>query len=173
MPSKQTLPILLTATLSTFLSSTLAQTSTYPPCVDDCITNNPGLSWCNGDETGSALDECACASYTETDPLITCLRQCTPEEQGEFAGVLPELCRDGLLPDAENVSEDGEDDTPSVTSTSTETGPTATETPTATESSDADAEETSDDTGAETDAAVAMGVPGYAIVGGLLVALAV
>ncbi|KAL4948474.1 hypothetical protein BDW69DRAFT_176398 [Aspergillus filifer] len=32
-----------------------------------------------------------------------CLRTCTPQEQEEFAGVLPELCRDNLLPDAEGM----------------------------------------------------------------------
>ncbi|KAL4799461.1 hypothetical protein BDV19DRAFT_355170 [Aspergillus venezuelensis] len=173
MPSEKSLLVLLIASVLTFLPFTLAQTSSYPPCVRDCITNNPGLSWCDGDETGQALDECTCASYSETDPLIICLRQCTPSEQGEFAGVLPDLCRDDLLPDAEDVGEgetagDNGNEVESATSTESVTstpGPTPT-----VGSDDNDAQETGGDT--ETDAAVAMGVPEYAIVGGLLIALA-
>ncbi|KAL4924819.1 uncharacterized protein BDV17DRAFT_273619 [Aspergillus undulatus] len=71
----------------------------YPPCVETCISNNRSNSWCQGDETGRAREECLCRGL-EGRPIIECIQSCSPEDQWDFAGDLPETCRERLFPQA-------------------------------------------------------------------------
>lgn len=67
------------------------------PCVKACPAKS---SACDGDETGSALDQCTCASFSlNNDPLVTCVQQCPESEQIIFANNLPALCNSLLFPD--------------------------------------------------------------------------
>ncbi|KAL4905557.1 hypothetical protein BDW74DRAFT_177926 [Aspergillus multicolor] len=88
---------LLTAiTLSMFLS---IATANFTPCVTQCINNTESASWCQGDETGREAVECLCR-HLDPSPLIECIRDCSPSDQWEFAGDLPQNCRDDLFPEA-------------------------------------------------------------------------
>ncbi|KAL2867678.1 uncharacterized protein BJX67DRAFT_380625 [Aspergillus lucknowensis] len=86
--------------------------ATYPPCVTTCITNNPPNSWCNGDETGRAEEECVCRGLNG-GPMIECIGSCSPDDQWEYAGGLPELCRERLFPDTARATTTPEAETES------------------------------------------------------------
>jgi len=76
----------------------LAQNSSNPPCIKDCVSKNLVSSQCDGDETGAALDRCECATFRGATRMLTCVKACPTAEQAVFAGGLPELCREALLP---------------------------------------------------------------------------
>ncbi|KAJ9609481.1 hypothetical protein H2200_005808 [Cladophialophora chaetospira] len=83
---------------STSTSATATSTGVYGQCVDACITQDPIVNHCNGTETGSALDQCKCRSYTPSnDPLISCINDCPQEQQYNFANTLPKLCAQTLF----------------------------------------------------------------------------
>ncbi|EXJ58420.1 hypothetical protein A1O7_05845 [Cladophialophora yegresii CBS 114405] len=87
-------------TTRTSSSSPAAPTSTslHGQCVDACIVANPIVNHCDGTETGSALDQCKCKSYTPSnDPLIGCIQSCPSDEQYSFAESLPSLCAQTLF----------------------------------------------------------------------------
>ncbi|ETI22604.1 hypothetical protein G647_06680 [Cladophialophora carrionii CBS 160.54] len=85
-------------TTRTSSSATPTSTSVYGQCVDACITVNPIVNHCDGTETGSALDQCKCKSYTPSnDPLIGCVQSCPSDEQYNFARSLPSLCAQTLF----------------------------------------------------------------------------
>ncbi|KAL3428616.1 hypothetical protein BDV09DRAFT_181748 [Aspergillus tetrazonus] len=81
-------------------------TASFAPCVDQCINNNNSPSWCQGDELGRKGSQCLCR-HLDSTPLIECIRNCSPSDQWDFAGGLPQHCRDGLFPDAREGEEDG------------------------------------------------------------------
>ena len=119
--------ILFTAAL---LSNLVSAQQENGPCVKACP---PKSSFCDGDETGAALDQCRCASFTLTgDPLITCVQQCPVEEQLIFANNLPDLCNSLLFPNLDLDSSTTSSAT-AVNTVSSASGPqeTATATPTA------------------------------------------
>ncbi|RVX66690.1 hypothetical protein B0A52_09503 [Exophiala mesophila] len=67
------------------------------PCVQACP---PKSSACDGDETGTALDQCTCASFSLTnDFVIDCVKECPEDEQIVYANKLPALCNAVLFPD--------------------------------------------------------------------------
>ncbi|KAL4770535.1 hypothetical protein BDW60DRAFT_76298 [Aspergillus nidulans var. acristatus] len=80
-------------------------TTSYVPCVDQCINDNNSPSWCQGDELGRKGTQCLCR-HLDSTPLIECIRNCSPSDQWDFAGGLPQHCRDGLFPDAQERQED-------------------------------------------------------------------
>ncbi|KIW66927.1 hypothetical protein PV04_06209 [Phialophora macrospora] len=86
------------ARTSTSTSTTPTSTSIYGTCVDACITADPIVNHCDGTETGSALDQCKCRSYTPSnDPLINCILSCPTDQQYNFADTLPKLCAQTLF----------------------------------------------------------------------------
>lgn len=104
-----------------FLALTLpviAQSNT--PCISACP---PVSSFCDGDETGDALAKCTCQSYVGATTLFNCIKQCPTSEQEIFAGRLPTLCRDSLLPGVAAASSSTES---TVTSTGSSSSPTST-----------------------------------------------
>lgn len=92
--------VLLPLFLSTSLLSNLVQAQTENgPCVTACFSSNPKSSFCDGDEQGTALDQCRCASYSLTgDPQIQCIQACPEDQQLIFANNLPDLCNALLFP---------------------------------------------------------------------------
>ncbi|KAB8067436.1 hypothetical protein BDV29DRAFT_163367 [Aspergillus leporis] len=73
----------------------------FTPCVNQCVNDNGSPSWCHGDEIGRKGTQCLCRHLDPT-PLIECIRNCSPGDQWDFAGQLPQNCRDGLFPDAQD-----------------------------------------------------------------------
>ncbi|KIX02404.1 uncharacterized protein Z518_08345 [Rhinocladiella mackenziei CBS 650.93] len=92
------IPLLLATLLQPIL--TQAQDSTqYGECVSSCLSTNPIASACDGTETGEALDQCTCASFSPSgDPLISCVQQCPEDQQLAYAESLPSLCNQVLFP---------------------------------------------------------------------------
>ncbi|KAK0631222.1 hypothetical protein B0T14DRAFT_501322 [Immersiella caudata] len=84
--------------LATLLASALAQTIPNPPCIEDCIDKNLNSSHCDGGETGEALAQCTCASHFAGTRRFDCVKTCSKEDQAIYAGKLPALCREQLLP---------------------------------------------------------------------------
>ncbi|KAJ0417316.1 hypothetical protein BJY00DRAFT_316092 [Aspergillus carlsbadensis] len=78
----------------------------YPPCVDTCIATHPSASWCSGEETGRAMEECVCRGL-DGRPMIECIAQCDPRDQWAFAGGLPGTCRERVFPNATEGESDG------------------------------------------------------------------
>ncbi|KAL4971934.1 hypothetical protein BDW66DRAFT_145177 [Aspergillus desertorum] len=77
----------------------------FNPCVNQCVSDNDSPSWCQGDEIGRKGTQCLCRHLNPT-PLIECIRNCSPSDQWDFAGELPQNCREGLFPNArERVGE--------------------------------------------------------------------
>lgn len=157
-------PAYLTFLFSIFAVLAFAQDDDMPECVASCIDENPTSSFCDGDETGSDLDECMCASFSGS-LMIECINDCPQDEKEVFAAELPAVCRESLLP---GVSAD---DNESTSGTSTDT---ATATATVTEGSDEPTqtdENASENTESdEPDLAVGHDLPGLLAVGGLVVA---
>ncbi|KAL9942613.1 hypothetical protein D7B24_000251 [Verticillium nonalfalfae] len=158
----------------------LAQNSDRPRCVATCITNNLMSSHCDGDEQGAALDECTCAALSGS-PMIACIRDCTPADQGQYAAQLPGLCRDRLLPDAEGASggggggghDDDDDDDDQTTTTTAAILTTTMTSPSATTAAGGDTATGTDAAAAETEtpaAGVGNEVP-VALAAGLFAAL--
>ncbi|KAL2816530.1 hypothetical protein BJX63DRAFT_387593 [Aspergillus granulosus] len=103
---KTTLIILTILTL--FPTQSLA--TSYPRCVSNCISNNPSNSWCNGDETGRAKEECVCRGLDGLS-MTRCIAECDPEDQWAFARDLPSTCRERMFPNAtESAVNEGEED---------------------------------------------------------------
>ncbi|KAL3456371.1 hypothetical protein BJX64DRAFT_294128 [Aspergillus heterothallicus] len=98
--------LLLISNFLTLPTRTLAANSSYPPCIDTCIANNPSNSWCSGDETGRVMEECVCRGLDGL-PMIRCIAGCEPEEQWAFAGGLPGACRERVFPNATESIEEG------------------------------------------------------------------
>ena len=131
MPTISTflIPLLLT---SYFLPSLVsAQDTQYGACVTSCFSTDPISSTCTGDETGQALDQCTCNSFSPSgDPLITCIQQCPEDQQLQYAQGLPDLCNQVLFPNldlssapsptAENTAANASG--PSETAAATQTG---------------------------------------------------
>lgn len=78
-----------------------------PPCVAKCISANPTPSLCNGDETGSALDDCTCKSYESAPALISCINACAAAQANAFASNIPTECRGTLFPKFPGVNAGG------------------------------------------------------------------
>ncbi len=116
--------------LSTVASVALAQAD-YPPCVRTCIEENPTSSFCTGDETGAARDECTCVTL-ETSRMVECIRTCPEEEKAVYKGRLPELCADAVIPGVSSTEEDVEGDDPAESGTSVTDAATTTASPTGT-----------------------------------------
>ncbi|KAK5056221.1 hypothetical protein LTR84_012774 [Exophiala bonariae] len=95
-----TITALLPLFLSTSLFSNIVQAQTENgACVTACFSSNPKSSFCDGDEQGTALDQCRCASYSLTgDPQIECIKLCPEDQQLIFANQLPDLCNALLFP---------------------------------------------------------------------------
>jgi hypothetical protein len=89
--------ISLLVLLNLMITPTLA--TRYPPCVDTCITTHPSASWCSGEETGRAMEECVCRGLDGL-PMIECIAQCDPTDQWAFAGGLSGTCRERVFPNA-------------------------------------------------------------------------
>ncbi|KAL3483404.1 hypothetical protein BJX62DRAFT_244934 [Aspergillus germanicus] len=151
------------ATQTTVLLLTLAATAAVArdlaPCVEACIMDNLSASYCDGDETGSALDRCLCAGLTEQTPMIACMkRECSAGDQNTYAENLPQLCRSTLFPDYEEPSGAGQEEEGGKEDTS----PTST------------APESESERETETDGAGMVGVPGLGvIVGGAVAAMVI
>ncbi|KAK5630071.1 hypothetical protein RRF57_005786 [Xylaria bambusicola] len=107
--------------------------ATQPACVQDCISENPTSSWCDGDETGDDLAECTCQSiYGSLMPQ--CIQKCPEADQVTYASGLPGTCGQTLFPDI---------DIPGTTSTSLSSAAASTPTSTSTGTgTDSDAGET-------------------------------
>ncbi|KAL4735956.1 hypothetical protein BDV11DRAFT_173371 [Aspergillus similis] len=80
-------------------------TASFVPCVNQCISDNSSPSWCQGDELGRKGTQCLCR-HLDSTPLIECIRNCSPSDQWDFAGELPQNCRDELFPDAREGGDD-------------------------------------------------------------------
>ncbi|KAL4876340.1 hypothetical protein BJY04DRAFT_142931 [Aspergillus karnatakaensis] len=89
-------PLHLTSLLLTLTIPALAT----PSCIQSCITNNPSYSWCSGNESDRALTECVCRGL-DSGPLLECMRECSPQDQWEYAKDVPENCRERVFPEAE------------------------------------------------------------------------
>ncbi|KAL2796256.1 hypothetical protein BJX66DRAFT_336269 [Aspergillus keveii] len=151
LATKTTLPLLL------LLLRTLAVTAVardLAPCVETCIMDNLSASYCDGDETGSALDRCLCAGLSEQTPMITCMKkECSTEDQNTYAENLPQLCRSTLFPDYEEPSGAGQEE---------EEGGKEGTSPAS----------TAPESERETDGAGSVGAPGFvAVVGGAVAAM--
>lgn len=86
------------SSLLTFIAAQTGSETEFGECVNSCLTTFPIVSHCNGTETGAALDECTCASFTPTnDPLIGCVQTCPSDQQLQYAQSLPELCAQTLF----------------------------------------------------------------------------
>ncbi|CAL5874954.1 uncharacterized protein PFLUO_LOCUS9257 [Penicillium psychrofluorescens] len=83
---------------ATFLAVTPSAWAANSQCVTACETDHPVISMCNGNETGKALAECTCASFTDTSPMIKCIKKCPTADQSQYAAGLPSLCRGELFP---------------------------------------------------------------------------
>ncbi|KIW91668.1 uncharacterized protein Z519_07636 [Cladophialophora bantiana CBS 173.52] len=134
------MPSSLSYLVSFLLSSSLlpslihAQSSTqFGQCVDNCISTYPIVNHCNGTETGSALDQCKCESYSPSnDPLINCVLNCPSDQQLAFADSLPKLCAQTLFlgldlsdqpkPSAENTAASATVDAAQATGTTSGNG---------------------------------------------------
>jgi hypothetical protein len=67
-------------------------------CVTSCETTDAISSFCNGDETGAALDQCECQSFEAGAPLINCVKACPADQISAFAAGVPASCRGQLFP---------------------------------------------------------------------------
>jgi hypothetical protein len=76
--------------------TTLAQND--GACVTSCETTDPVSSFCNGDETGAALDACTCQSFEAGASLINCIKACPADQVSAFAAGVPASCRGQLFP---------------------------------------------------------------------------
>ncbi|KAL5042754.1 hypothetical protein BDW71DRAFT_189314 [Aspergillus fruticulosus] len=85
--------------LLTILIFPLLISANFTPCVNQCISDNDSPSWCQGNEIGRKATQCLCRHLDPT-PLIECIRNCNASDQWDFAGELPQNCRDDLFPDA-------------------------------------------------------------------------
>ncbi|KAL4916435.1 hypothetical protein BDW62DRAFT_106313 [Aspergillus aurantiobrunneus] len=90
-------PVLLALLLPT------ATAAAYPSCVETCISTHHGESWCTGDETDRARTKCVCEGL-DGAPMIECIQSCDPGDQWEFAGGLPQSCRERLFPEVREVN---------------------------------------------------------------------
>jgi hypothetical protein len=96
-------PFTITTTLPLILllpSLILAQ-STAGPCVSNCGFIS---SFCDGDETGAALDDCKCSTFSSNAVFISCIKACPETEVAKYAGLVPEKCREQLFPGVAAVS---------------------------------------------------------------------
>ncbi|KAL4966906.1 uncharacterized protein BDV14DRAFT_198371 [Aspergillus stella-maris] len=105
--SVTTLPLIQFLLLLLLLPQSLLATN-YPPCIQSCITANPSNSWCSGNETGRAQEECLCRGL-QGQPIIECIRNCTPSEQWDYAGDISDTCRERLFPEAREDDDDDAD----------------------------------------------------------------
>ncbi|OAP60103.1 hypothetical protein AYL99_05105 [Fonsecaea erecta] len=97
MPSR-IISCCLISFLSPSLLLALVSAQSFGQCVDNCISTYPTVNHCNGTETGAALDQCQCASYSPSnDPLIDCVLGCPTDQQLAFADSLPKLCAQTLF----------------------------------------------------------------------------
>ncbi|KIW81239.1 hypothetical protein Z517_04264 [Fonsecaea pedrosoi CBS 271.37] len=129
--SSDFLSLLLLSTSLLLPSLVRAQSSTqFGQCADNCVSTYPTVNHCNGTETGSALDECKCESYSPSDdPLIGCVLGCPGDQQLAFAESLPKLCAQTLFlgldlsdqpkPSAVNTAASATIDTANATATAT------------------------------------------------------
>lgn len=146
------------------------QSGESPQCIDDCATEFPTSSWCDGDETGEALAECQCQSLRGSD-LLSCFYDCSDADQNDYARVLAGSCREELFPDATSDDSDDNDNNGSdeeETTSSADDGPTST----GEEEEPEETEDSSNDSGSDDDDGAAMGVdvPAALAAGGLLAA---
>lgn len=72
--------------------------STQPACVQSCFSAHPSSSWCDGDETGDALDTCTCTGLSYATAMLSCIKKCPTADQEKYAATVPERCRSELLP---------------------------------------------------------------------------
>ncbi|KIN01361.1 hypothetical protein OIDMADRAFT_29034 [Oidiodendron maius Zn] len=86
------------------LPAVLSQTTATPPCVSTCETTHPALSFCNGDETGQALDDCTCESFENAPDLISCIKACPADQASFFTSQLPQECAGALFPSDSTTS---------------------------------------------------------------------
>jgi hypothetical protein len=86
------------------LPAVLSQTTATPPCVSTCETSHPALSFCNGDETGQALDDCTCQSFENAPDLISCIQACPADQASFFISQLPQECAGELFPSDSTTS---------------------------------------------------------------------
>lgn len=87
-----------TSSTSRTATSTTAAATATSTCLANCETTYPIVNHCNGTETGSALDQCKCRSYTPlNDPLISCILGCPSDQQYSFANSIPKLCAQTLF----------------------------------------------------------------------------
>ncbi len=87
-----------TSTSRTSTSATATSTGIFGQCADTCVTQHPTINYCNGTETGTALDQCKCQSYSPSnDPLVNCVLGCPSDQQYSFANALPKLCAQTLF----------------------------------------------------------------------------
>ncbi|KAI0502806.1 hypothetical protein F5B22DRAFT_653593 [Xylaria bambusicola] len=106
--------------------------ATQPACVQDCISENPTSSWCDGDETGDDLAECTCQSIYGS-LMLQCIQKCPEADQATYASGLPGTCGETLFPDIDipettsTLSSSAAASTP--TRTNTDSGARETETP--------------------------------------------
>lgn len=103
-----------------------SDSSSNPPCVASCVTKNPTSSQCNGNETGTALDDCTCKTYESASALISCINKCPAAQANDFASNVPEECRATLFPNFPGIKAGGA--AAGLTSTSTSTTAAATST---------------------------------------------
>ncbi|KAJ5605823.1 hypothetical protein N7510_008604 [Penicillium lagena] len=83
---------------ASLLAATPSVWAATSQCVQTCETSHPAISMCTGSETGKALAECTCASFTAASPMIKCIKQCPTADQSQYAAGLPSLCRGELFP---------------------------------------------------------------------------
>ncbi|KIY00727.1 uncharacterized protein Z520_03392 [Fonsecaea multimorphosa CBS 102226] len=89
---------LISASLLLTLITAQSSSTQFGSCVNNCISTYPIVNHCNGTETGSALDQCKCESYSPSnDPLINCILGCPSDQQLAFADSLPKLCAQTLF----------------------------------------------------------------------------
>jgi hypothetical protein len=83
---------------ASLLAVTLSAWAATGQCVTTCETEHPAASMCSGNETGKALAECTCESFTAANPTIECIKKCPTADQSQYAAGLPSLCRGELFP---------------------------------------------------------------------------
>lgn len=122
--------IAITVPFILLLSSLVLAQSSAGPCVSNCGFIS---SFCDGDETGAALDNCKCATYSSNAVFVSCVKACPQTEVAKYAGLVPETCREQYFPGVAAVEPTAS--TTGGTTTATTTGSTTGSTAEKTESS--------------------------------------
>jgi hypothetical protein len=89
-----------TSILYLFSGTQVFAQSKDPLCIRTCADQYPTSSWCNGDETGTALSTCLCNTLLGSQLLQCWTDQCSDADKATYLvnAKVPEPCRNQLFP---------------------------------------------------------------------------